>query len=104
MRNATPTKSSKAHADVGSSEHHVRARHTIDYDPGALALTVADAATIAGIGKTLLYRALQTKQLPARKLGRRTLILRKDLDHWLASLPRWAGFPEQRDAPRQRSS
>lgn len=104
MRNVTAAKSSKSHVDVGTPEHNERARHAIDYTPDALALTVADAAAIAGIGKTLLYRALQTKQLPARKLGRRTLILRKDLDQWLTTLPRWAGFPERRIPPSQRSS
>ena len=50
-------------------------------------LSVADACTIAGIGRTKLYQAIKERKLKARKLGARTIILRTDLQKFLASLP-----------------
>lgn len=52
-----------------------------------LALAPKEAAAAAGIGRTLLYAAVATGALKARKCGRRTLILQDDLRAWLASLP-----------------
>jgi len=52
-----------------------------------IAYTVDHATRIVGIGRTKLYEAIGSGQLPARKLGRRTLILATDLHDWLARLP-----------------
>ncbi|MGH7046804.1 MAG: helix-turn-helix domain-containing protein [Stellaceae bacterium] len=49
-----------------------------------------DVATVcrrASIGRTKLYEEIAAGRLRALKLGRRTLILRRDYDRWLAGLP-----------------
>lgn len=48
--------------------------------------SVEDAAIASGIGKTLLYSFLSKGELPARKIGRRTLILKSDLEEFLSNL------------------
>jgi excisionase family DNA binding protein len=50
-------------------------------------LSVAEACAVAGIGRTKLYQAIADGTLLARKLGKRTIILRADLRTFLASLP-----------------
>ena len=50
-------------------------------------LTIQEACTYSGIGKTKLYEAINSGKLKARKAGKRTLILADDLRHYLSSLP-----------------
>jgi excisionase family DNA binding protein len=50
-------------------------------------LSIAEACAVAGIGRTKLYQAIADGTLLARKLGKRTIILRADLRAFLASLP-----------------
>lgn len=50
------------------------------------------SAHVAGCGRTMIYAAIRTGELKARKLGRKTLIFDEDLRAWLAALP-------MRDAP-----
>ena len=45
--------------------------------------------SVDGLCRTSIYEALKRGELLAHKRGTRTLILRKDLDHWLAS---WEPF------------
>jgi excisionase family DNA binding protein len=52
-----------------------------------LGLSVMEACAIAGIGKTKLYAAIKDHRLKAKKLDARTIILRADLQDFLASLP-----------------
>jgi excisionase family DNA binding protein len=52
-----------------------------------LALTVAEACAAARVGKTVLYQAIASGALVARKRGRRTLLLPPDLQAWIAGLP-----------------
>jgi excisionase family DNA binding protein len=52
------------------------------------ALGVAEAAKAAGVGRTTLFEAIRKGAIPARKVGRRTIITIVDLDAWLDSLPR----------------
>ncbi len=52
-----------------------------------LGLTITEAAFAAGIGRSRLYEAIAAGQLTARKFGARTVILRGDLDSFLAALP-----------------
>jgi excisionase family DNA binding protein len=52
-----------------------------------LAYSVPEACAVGGIGRTALYKAIQSGELRAVKRGRRTLILAGDLRYWLANLP-----------------
>jgi excisionase family DNA binding protein len=52
-----------------------------------LAHSIAEACARSGIGRTAMYELINTGQLPARKRGRRTLILADDLQRWLELLP-----------------
>ena len=52
-----------------------------------LALSTKDVTDETGIGLNAQYSAIRTGALKARKLGRKTIILRADLEQWLASLP-----------------
>ncbi len=53
----------------------------------AEALTIAEAKARAGCGRSTIYEEIKAGRLPARKLGRRTLILATDFSEWLANLP-----------------
>ena len=52
-----------------------------------LALTVSEACAAARIGRTVLYELIRDGKLPARKCGRRTIVLADDLRRWIESLP-----------------
>lgn len=56
-----------------------------------LTLTIPDACKLANCGRSSIYRAMWSGQLPAKKLGAKVLILRSDLEAWLQDLP--AAFP-----------
>jgi excisionase family DNA binding protein len=43
------------------------------------------------IGRDTVYKAIRTGQLPAKKLGKRTLIVASDLEKFLRSLPTLGG-------------
>jgi excisionase family DNA binding protein len=50
-------------------------------------LSIPEACRVAGVGRTKVYEAIANKRLKARKLGKRTIILRSDLQQFLAALP-----------------
>ena len=52
-----------------------------------LAVGIMEAARLAGVGRSTIYESINTGDLKARKAGRRTLILRDDLQAWLNSFP-----------------
>ena len=52
-----------------------------------LALSVAEAALEAGVGRDHIYDAIREKRLEARKLGRRTIITYDALEQFLRELP-----------------
>jgi excisionase family DNA binding protein len=54
---------------------------------GVIAVSVEDAVRIANIGRTKLYELIGDGSLPARKCGRRTVILISDLEALLHGLP-----------------
>ena len=51
-----------------------------------LSLSIEEAATITGIGKTKLYEVINSGALRARKLGKRTIILKTDIEEFLGNL------------------
>ena len=51
------------------------------------ALSVIETANAAGVGRDKIYEAIKAGELPAHKLGSRTLILAEDIKIWLAGLP-----------------
>ena len=61
-------------------------------------LSVPEACTVAGIGRTKIYQAIAEGSLKVRKYGKRTIILRDDLRQFLAALPvitRQVGSPRE---------
>ncbi len=48
-----------------------------------LALSVDEAAEAAGVGRDLVYRAINDGSLKTAKIGKRRLIRIADLDSWL---------------------
>jgi excisionase family DNA binding protein len=52
-----------------------------------LAISVAEAAVEAGVGRDHIYGAIRDKRLEARKLGRRTIITFEALERFLNGLP-----------------
>ena len=50
-------------------------------------LSIVEACRVAGIGRTKIYEAIADGSLKARKFGKRTLILRADLQSFLSDLP-----------------
>src|SRR5262249_31190550 len=79
------------------------------------ALTIPEACAASRVGRTILYRAINEGRLVARKLGKRTLILRSDLRQFLAALPsaidprghsevHIAGPPRPSPAPGERAA
>ena len=53
------------------------------------AMSVTEACDLTGVGRTSLYEAMNSGMLRAKKLGRKTIILRSDLQKFLDSLPDW---------------
>ena len=51
------------------------------------ALSIMEAARILGIGRSTLYGLIKQGQLPTRKLGKRTLILKSELETFIDALP-----------------
>ncbi len=54
--------------------------------PPPISYTVEQACAVTGIGKTKLYEVLDSGELPAKKWGKRTLILKADLTKFISSL------------------
>lgn len=52
-----------------------------------LSVTIDQATTYSGIGRTKLYELIKDGHLSARKLGKRTLLLTAELDAYVMSLP-----------------
>ncbi|MEH6789943.1 helix-turn-helix domain-containing protein [Parasphingorhabdus sp.] len=56
-----------------------------------LTVTIPDAVRITGLSRSALYVALKRRDLIALKAGRRTLLRVRDLEEFLASLPKYSG-------------
>lgn len=55
--------------------------------PDKLAFHIPEVTEAGGGSRTEIYEALRRGDLKAKKRGRRTVILRRDLSEYLASLP-----------------
>ncbi len=52
-----------------------------------LAYSIDESCKVSTVGRTKTYEAIGSGALIARKVGRRTVILHKDLESWLDNLP-----------------
>jgi excisionase family DNA binding protein len=52
-----------------------------------LVYTIDELPNVTGLGRTRLYELINSGELPARKAGRRTLVLREDVEAFLRGLP-----------------
>jgi len=57
------------------------------YSEPQAAFTIDEVRHVLGIGRNGVYKAINEHRLRAVKLGKRTLVLRTDLDAFLKSLP-----------------
>lgn len=55
-----------------------------------IANSIDEASSISGIGRTKLYQAINSGALKARKFGKRTIILRDDLEAFLSNLAEYS--------------
>lgn len=62
-------------------------QHVADDTALPVAYSRAAAAEAAAISEDMLDRAIRTGELRAKRLGRRVLIRRSDLEAYVASLP-----------------
>jgi excisionase family DNA binding protein len=52
-----------------------------------ISFDIITAAKFCGIGRSSIYEAVRDGRLKARKLGHKTLLLRRDLEAFVESLP-----------------
>ena len=65
--------------------------------PPVYALTIWEAAEVAKISRSTLYKYIRSGALPAKKCGGCTLILSDDLDAFLRNLPSFAAKGTQKE-------
>lgn len=51
-----------------------------------MSLSIEEACNLTGIGRTKLYDAINRGELIAKKFGKRTIILKEDLETFLKNL------------------
>lgn len=51
-----------------------------------ITLTISQACNMLNLGKTKLYELINAGKIPAKKINRKTLVLRSDLDAFLSNL------------------
>ena len=51
-----------------------------------LSYSIKEICSLTGIGQTKIYEAINQGQLAAKKYGRRTLVLKADLEEFLNNL------------------
>lgn len=49
-------------------------------------LSISETCALLGLGRTKLYQIIGSGTLPAKKIGKRTVIIRDDLDAFLSNL------------------
>ncbi len=61
-----------------------------------LSLTIEEVCAATGLGRTKIYEAIGKGSLPAKKWGKRTLVLKSDLEGFLAGLTDYVCMKEAR--------
>ncbi len=51
-----------------------------------ISLSIEEVQAATGLGRTKIYEAVSSGALPAKKWGKRTLVLKSDLEAFLSSL------------------
>lgn len=51
-----------------------------------LTLTIPEVVSVTGIGRTKLYELINSGEIPAKKIGLKTVVLKEDLDNFLTNL------------------
>lgn len=51
-----------------------------------LAFSINQVQEVSGLGRTKIYELLKSGDLPAKKMGKRTLVLASDLETFLSGL------------------
>lgn len=69
--------------------------NALSNEPQREGLSISEACNVAGIGRTKLYEAISDGALRARKYGKRTIILRSELQSFLSALPMVKQTPSQ---------
>lgn len=52
-----------------------------------LSLSIEEVRSATGLGRTKIYALIGSGELKARKIGKRTIILKEDLEAFLSGLP-----------------
>lgn len=60
-----------------------------------LSFSIEETITLTGLGKTKLYELIKSGELKAKKLGKRTLILKPDLKDFLSRLKNYPSQSEE---------
>lgn len=69
--------------------------------PGRLALSLNEVCGLTGIGMTKIRQAINAELLPARRLGKKIMVRRPDVDDFLRKLPPGLGKKNvSKGAPR----
>jgi excisionase family DNA binding protein len=71
---------------VFSQIQHRLLLHLLIGENMQLALSIEEVITATKIGRTSIYEAINSGKLQAKKLGKRTIILKDDLDNFLSNL------------------
>lgn len=58
---------------------------TLDDLEGRIALSIEEAASLLGLGRTAAYEAARRGQIPTRRLGRRVIVPVPALLEWLGA-------------------
>lgn len=61
-----------------------------------LSLSIEEVCAATGLGRTKIYQLANAGELKARKIGKRTIVLKDDLEAFLNGLKSYA--PEKADA------
>lgn len=81
FRNITQDVEQKQRAQLHASERSVPEL------PQKMAYSIKEVVTLFGIGRSSIYREISEGRLRVIKLGKRSLVLRTDLDEWMKKLP-----------------